>query len=161
MKPKNRIYCPDCGRPKMLFETERKANDFIKWNAKDIQSNGDKLRSYYCSACCGWHISHHEHSEGYDSRTDNLIGAYRRQMKKRVAKSLDRLIINPNMEAELQKKGEEIFNGVPEDIKNYDTIYRLRAYLSDYFKENSIDDQDGRIRGVVYKLWREYKQKKQ
>lgn len=30
MKPKNRVMCPDCGRSKMLFETETKANNFIK-----------------------------------------------------------------------------------------------------------------------------------
>ena len=37
MKPTHKIFCPDCGRQKMLFETERKAQDFLKWNADEIQ----------------------------------------------------------------------------------------------------------------------------
>ena len=47
MKPKNRVMCPDCGRLKMFFESESKANNFIKFNKDDIE-NGDELRSYYC-----------------------------------------------------------------------------------------------------------------
>ena len=31
-KPKNRIICPDCGKPKMVFESESKAKNFIKFN---------------------------------------------------------------------------------------------------------------------------------
>ena len=31
-KPKNRVLCPDCGREKMLFETEKKAKLFIEYN---------------------------------------------------------------------------------------------------------------------------------
>ena len=36
MKPKNRVFCYDCGRPKLLFETEKKALNFIKFNADEI-----------------------------------------------------------------------------------------------------------------------------
>ena len=74
-KPKNRIMCPDCGRQKMLFESEAKANNFIKFN-KDEINNGDKLRAYYCSACCGWHISHQKYHEDMEGRTDKMIEAY-------------------------------------------------------------------------------------
>ena len=74
-KPKNRIMCPDCGRQKMLFESEAKANNFIKFN-KDEINNGDKLRAYYCSACCGWHISHQKYHEDMEGRTDKMINAY-------------------------------------------------------------------------------------
>ena len=67
------MLCPDCGKPKILFESESKANNFIKFNASEIP-NGDKLRSYYCPACCGWHVSSHE----YDgiNRTARLLYAY-------------------------------------------------------------------------------------
>lgn len=75
-KPKNRIFCPDCGKQKMLFESESKANSFIKWN-KDSLINGDKLRAYYCPACCGWHISHQKYHKDMDGRTDKLIEAYK------------------------------------------------------------------------------------
>lgn len=76
MKPKNRVFCPDCGKQKMLFATERKAQDFIRWNSEDI-NNGSLLHPYYCKACCGWHISHVEHKEEYDSRIDERINMYR------------------------------------------------------------------------------------
>ena len=74
-KPKNRIMCPDCGKQKILFESESKANNFIKWNKDDIE-NGDKLRTYYCSACCGWHISHQKYHKDMEGRTDKMIEAY-------------------------------------------------------------------------------------
>ena len=82
MKPKNRTFCPDCGKPKMFFETENKAENFIRFNAKDIP-HGDKLRSYYCSACCGWHISSHEY-HGPD-RTEILLNQYHKYLADRRA----------------------------------------------------------------------------
>ena len=80
-KPTNRIFCPDCRRQKILFETEKKALNFIKFNADDME-NGDKLRAYFCPACCGWHVSHKEHREEFDNRTDKLIEAYKRSIEK-------------------------------------------------------------------------------
>lgn len=80
-KPKNRVMCPDSGRLKMLFESESKANNFIKWN-KDNIDNGDKLRSYYCPACCGWHITHMKYHKSMDNKTDNMIEAYHRSQQK-------------------------------------------------------------------------------
>lgn len=79
-KPKNRIMCPDCGRPKMLFETESKARNFIKFNGLDVEYRGE-LRTYYCPACAGYHISSKEHKKNYDSQTDRLIDAYKMQKK--------------------------------------------------------------------------------
>ena len=76
MKPKNRVFCPDCGRQKMVFESERKAQDFIRWNSGEIPG-GNRLHPYYCKACCGWHISHVEHREEYDSRMDERLSVYR------------------------------------------------------------------------------------
>lgn len=75
-KPKNRIMCPDCGRAKMLFETEAKAKNFIKFNGDDIHHDGD-LRVYFCPACGGYHISSKEYKKNYDSNTDKLIAAYK------------------------------------------------------------------------------------
>ena len=61
-KPKNRVMCPDCGREKMLFETEKKAKLFIEYNWESITDDKDKLRVYYCPACCGYHISSHKYN---------------------------------------------------------------------------------------------------
>lgn len=74
-KPKNRIMCPDCGRPKILFETEAKAKNFIRYNGVNIQKTG-QLRPYYCPACGGYHISSKKHKKSYDNNTTNLIRAY-------------------------------------------------------------------------------------
>ena len=60
----------------MLFDTERKAQDFLKWNASEIKG-GENLHPYYCKACCGWHLTHVDHREEYDVRMDERISAYR------------------------------------------------------------------------------------
>ena len=64
MKPtKNRQFCIDCGKTKMLFETEQNALNFIKFN-KDLileESYKAPVRAYYCKTCGGWHVTSHEH----------------------------------------------------------------------------------------------------
>ena len=80
-KPKNRIMCPDCGRQKMFFESESKANNFIKFNKDDFE-NGDNLRPYYCPACCGWHISSHKFHKDMEGQTDKLIEEYNKAKSK-------------------------------------------------------------------------------
>lgn len=71
---KNRHYCPSCGKVKMLFTSESKANNFLKFNAEQIYLETGKkpIRAYYCAACCGWHIT----SKRFIRRTDaeNQIG---------------------------------------------------------------------------------------
>ena len=60
MKPtKNRIFCIGCMHHKMLFESQSKADNFIKFNSDEIAEQSGKApsRSYYCSFCCGWHIT--------------------------------------------------------------------------------------------------------
>ena len=80
MKPtKNKVMCFDCGRNKMLFETEKKALNFIKFNADDIEDNSGKrpIRAYYCDSCCGWHVtSSSETSKRKITRTNRVIGLY-------------------------------------------------------------------------------------
>ena len=72
--------CPDIGRSKMLFDTEAKARNFIKFNGEEITDDTSKLRVYWCAACGGYHISSHEHKKSDDGRrTKNLIKAYERQ----------------------------------------------------------------------------------
>ena len=39
MKPKkNRIFCRDCNKYKTLFESESKADNFIKFNHEEIEA---------------------------------------------------------------------------------------------------------------------------
>ena len=42
MKPSKRIYCRECGREKIVFETEKKALNFIKWNADENEAESGR-----------------------------------------------------------------------------------------------------------------------
>lgn len=72
MKPtKNRVFCTNSHRVKMLFPTQEKADNFIKFNADSIAENNKRVpvRSYFCPACGGWHVTHREEAGVY-ARTD-------------------------------------------------------------------------------------------
>lgn len=72
MKPtKNRVFCNNCHRVKMVFQTQEKAENFIKFNADNIaeKSRNVPVRSYFCPACGGWHVTHVQDSSEY-TRTD-------------------------------------------------------------------------------------------
>lgn len=81
MKPKrNRIFCRDCNRYKTLFESESKADNFIKFNHEEIEacSGHAPNRSYYCRSCAGWHVtSKREYDDSLPSLTDRVLDAYR------------------------------------------------------------------------------------
>lgn len=73
MKPtKNRIFCIGCQRPKMLFETQDKADNFMRFNNPIISSKSRKVptRSYYCSFCCGWHVTSSDDNQETASTKD-------------------------------------------------------------------------------------------
>ena len=60
MKPiRNKIFCVSCKRPKMLFESQAKADNFILYNKEEIEAENGKtpVRSYYCRLCGGWHVT--------------------------------------------------------------------------------------------------------
>lgn len=88
MKPtNNRVYCIGCRHLKMLFESQAKADNFIKFNRDEIASSSDKApsRSYYCSFCCGWHVTSVEDedkaeaNDKRDERTWHQIMSLRRK----------------------------------------------------------------------------------
>ena len=71
MKPtRNRVYCNDCRRVKMLFPSKEKADNFIAFNAHEIMSEGYKApeRSYYCSSCGGWHVTKNPNNEYFQEQ---------------------------------------------------------------------------------------------
>lgn len=82
MKPtRNQFYCFDCGRTKMLFESQKKAENFIRFNRAEFEEEGKKVpvRAYYCEACGGWHVTsnpneNHFVSHSSDSRPLTRIG---------------------------------------------------------------------------------------
>lgn len=150
MKPKNRVMCPDSMKQKMLFESERKANDFIKWNGGEIDTHGGVLRAYYCPACCGWHISSRRYNKDYETRTDRLINAYNKSIKT-TNKKIDRLIHSIDYENEARK----VFADLPAKIQLCDSRNVLRKYLTEYFKNHGIID-NGDLRTAIYKVWEQY-----
>lgn len=66
MKPKkNRVYCEELGRTKMLFPSEKKAMNFIRFNTDEIIEETGKapVRCYYCNSCAGWHVTSNPNQE--------------------------------------------------------------------------------------------------
>lgn len=87
MKPtKNRKYCVACRRPKMLFETKSKADNFIKFNSSEMMEESGKapIRSYYCEICGGYHVTNNNsktHAEWLDIRDKVLAEKVDRRVK--------------------------------------------------------------------------------
>lgn len=82
MKPtRNRIFCYGCHRPKMLFETQQKADNFIRYNSETILTEHKKapVRSYYCEMCGGWHVTSNpseDMGEELDKREHDIIQGF-------------------------------------------------------------------------------------
>ena len=79
MKPtNNRVYCHDSKKLKMLFETEKKAQTFLKFNREEIeQQNGHApVRAYYCPVCGGWHVTSRKYYEPKKDQCENVIERY-------------------------------------------------------------------------------------
>ena len=80
MKPtKCKVFCLDCNRTKMLFETEKKAQTFIKFNGDEIklETGYCPTRTYYCISCCGYHVTSKTNSTLIVSKTDIVLEKYR------------------------------------------------------------------------------------
>lgn len=80
MKPtKNKIYCNNINRVKMLFPTKEKADNFIRFNAVEIAEHNNHVpsRSYFCPACGGWHVTHMENNDKYVQIDNIQESAYR------------------------------------------------------------------------------------
>lgn len=81
MKPiKNRIYCKEIGRLKILFITQKKADNFIRFNSEEIQKDTgySPKRSYFCQVCGGWHVTHREYfDEEKPTIIDKVLSTYR------------------------------------------------------------------------------------
>jgi len=84
MRPnRNKPYCKDCGQHKILFETEQQANNFIKFNSDEIkaESGVKPIRSYFCIACAGWHITSKATSAPI-SKTEIVLALYKQEQER-------------------------------------------------------------------------------
>lgn len=157
MRPndKNRIMCPDCGRPKMQFESERKAQDFIKWNADDFPQGGDSLRVYYCKACCCWHISHKQYSKGYGTQLNHKIEAFKQQRGNSGVR-LDKLIRSPGIESAV-RQAEEIYSQL--DL-TFQPRKSLKSIISNFLKEHEEYQDSPALRAEIAHLYSKDSRKK-
>lgn len=148
---KNRIMCPDCGKPKLLFETESKAMNFIKWNGEDMD-NGDSLRPYYCEACGGYHITHKKHKKVYDSNTSNLINAFNRALA--YGDSMLSSYRKTVLQITKDERAKDIWDSIPQEVKDGTSKSNVRKCISEYFNKYNLFEADGgKAREIVYKLW--------
>jgi hypothetical protein len=112
MKPtKNRVYCPDCGRTKMLFEEEKKALNFIKFNADSMteECNGKvPTRAYFCMACAGWHLTSSETVMACKSPTERILECHERQKAAATRNKINDVITRTHVK--LSKADEYIRN---------------------------------------------------
>ena len=132
MKPtKNRIYCKDCGRAKMLFETEKKAQTFIKFNREEIEAESGygPQRSYFCLFCNGWHITSIKGEIGR-SKNEERFEQYLEEKKSR--KQIE------NKRAREKKKAK---NNEPGEAISKPTNEEVRIQVAQDF-ENAIQDMD-------------------
>jgi len=106
MKPtKNRFFCKDCGKSKMLFETEKKANTFIKFNSEEIEEEtGYKPeRSYFCTFCSGWHVTSQKEYLVIKSRTEKILDLYEQEKEKKVLAQAEKVLIRAEKQAKLKE----------------------------------------------------------
>ncbi len=137
MKPtKNRVFCYDCGRHKMVFETEKKANTFIKFNSGEIEKETGQAptRAYFCIACNGWHVTSKNEVLNIKSKTELVLEEFE---QKRKLKETRRQEIQMQQKEELKILIKEIHDNINQITKSFeqkDKCFKLLKNTSDAIK---------------------------
>lgn len=139
MKPiKSRIYCPECGRQKILFETEKKALNFIKFNSEEIEEESGRapIRTYYCEFCGGWHVTSSTHYSESKTSANAFIKAYNQDIQITSIKSEE-----ASLEEQIQKQVDSIIEvlqklsyDVVQGIYTKEQAMKMTTELWDFFK---------------------------
>lgn len=139
MKPiKSRIYCPECGRQKILFETEKKALNFIKFNSEEIEEESGRapIRAYYCEFCGGWHVTSSTHYSESKTSANAFIKAYNQDIQITSIKSE-----KASLEEQIQKQVDSIIEvlqklsyDVAQGIYTEKQAMEMTTELWDFFK---------------------------
>ncbi len=136
MKPtKNKVFCKDCERTKMLFETEKNAANFIKFNNEEIEAESgySPQRSYYCLFCGGWHITSRQEQIGL-SQKEQMFERYKQEKEKKKEKKIvnqfETIIRNSN-KVENQQKRNMIIKDLESHIKEMEP-----SQIEKFFLEN-------------------------
>lgn len=140
MKPKkNRIFCRDCNKYKTLFESESKADNFIKFNHEEIEacSGHAPNRSYYCRSCVGWHVtSKKEYDDRLPSLTDKVLDAYKATLPMKLL-SGDRALL---------RRADEIMADIAKLIKEKNPEQCVSLFQEVYSIFQRIPDTDDIIK---------------
>ena len=95
MKPtKSRFFCREAQRSKMLFESQKKAENFKQYNNKEIlnELGYAPVRSYHCIACDGWHLTSRREERDLPSKTELVLEAYKEAPSANVLEGLRKKI---------------------------------------------------------------------
>ncbi len=132
MKPtKNKVFCKNCERTKMLFETEKKAENFMKFNKEQIEeeSGYSPQRSYYCLFCGGWHLTSMSEYIGI-SKKEQLFEQYKQEKNKAIKiVNEEETIIKKNSNAENQERRKIIMEDLEGQIKEMETPEKEKFFF--------------------------------
>lgn len=143
MKPtKSKVFCRDCERSKMLFETEKKADNFIKFNKEEIEAESGYApqRSYYCLFCGGWHLTSIKDKIGLSKKEQILKQKRLDKEKSKVTKLLSQ------EDSKIQniirnKRRSEILKGLESEIKEMDDAQKEKFFSKKLIILNNEIDQ--------------------
>ena len=126
----------------MLFNTEKEAERFIKFNGQDIIDDVSKLRVYYCDGCGGYHITSHAKKDVKRTGVQNIIDAYKKATGKEEVKIVEEH--RPDIDTEKL---------TPYVTKIYDEFYRKgefeTQYLGKFIKWNYSNELTGTERDWI------------
>ena len=125
---KNKIYCFAAKKYKSVFDSEKAANNYIKFNAKDISSTKGyaPIRSYFCSLCGGWHVTSQQPKE--------ITGRQRSSHAEYVLSSINKMSKDNELRKEIIKQEALI----AQDPSLTDSGYRTFIALYNIFCSNRL-----------------------
>jgi hypothetical protein len=132
MRPtRNKVFCKDCERTKILFETEKKADNFIKFNYEEIEvkSGYSPQRSYYCLFCGGWHITSIKVKIGL-SRKEQMFEQYRQEITSMVNQEIPSSKRKNKIDNQIKRN--KVKEGLESQIKEMDVSQKEK-----FFTENA------------------------
>lgn len=131
-------------RTKILFETERKAENFIRFNSAEIaeQSGYSPVRSYYCIVCDGWHVTSVKDAGKIPDRAAAVVEEFKKA-KQLKAEAKER---RSALRKEWRDKQEEVLSRIRQNVL---TIERQMAISGDALSlRQKVDQALAEVRGV-------------
>jgi len=111
----------------MLFETEIKAQAFMRFNNEEIESvNGyAPIRSYFCLVCCGWHLTSNIGEAYISHKTEKALEEYENTKRLKEERKTAKMI-----QEKEKKEFLETFICIAEN--NIQTIEFSKDHISKY-----------------------------